>query len=49
MEFRKGNLALSALMSLGAPNDVTLQELHIEAFCPADEATEHASRRLAAG
>jgi hypothetical protein len=37
------------LTSLGTPHDITLQELRIEAFFPADEATEHASRRLAAG
>ena len=52
VEFRKGDLALryfSALTSLGTPHDITLQELRIEAFFPADEATEHASRRLAAG
>jgi hypothetical protein len=52
VEFRKGDLALcyfNALTSLGTPHDITLQELRIEAFFPADEATEHASRRLAAG
>lgn len=52
VEFHKGDLALryfSALTSLGTPHDITLQELRIEAFFPADEATEQASRRLAAG
>jgi hypothetical protein len=52
VEFRKGDLALcyfNALTSLGTPHDITLQELRIEAFFPADEATELASRRLAAG
>ena len=52
VEFRKGDLALryfTTLTSLGTPHDITLQELRIEAFFPADEATEHASRRLAAG
>jgi hypothetical protein len=52
VEFRKGDLALryfSTLTSLGTPHDITLQELRVEAFFPADEATEHAARRLAAG
>lgn len=52
IEFRKRDLELrffSTLTSLGTPHDITLQELRIEAFFPADEATETASRRLAEG
>jgi transcriptional regulator with XRE-family HTH domain len=50
IEFRKGDLELryfSTLTSLGTPHDITLQELRVEAFFPADAATEEASRRLA--
>ena len=50
IEFRKGDLELkffSTLTSLGTPHDITLQELRVEAFFPADEATEDAARRLA--
>jgi len=36
----------TTLTSLGTPHDITLQELRIECFFPADEATEDASRRL---
>ena len=52
IEFRKGDLHLqffSTLTSLGTPHDITLQELRVEAFFPADAATEEASRRLAGG
>jgi transcriptional regulator with XRE-family HTH domain len=52
VEFRKGDLELryfSTLTSLGTPHDITLQELRIESFFPADEVTEAAARRLAAG
>ncbi len=52
IDFRKGDLALryfSTLTGLGTPHDITLQEIRIEAFFAADEATEEASRRLAAG
>ncbi len=52
IEFRKGELALryfTTLTSLGTPHDITLQELRIESFFPADEATEEISRRLAGG
>ena len=52
IEFRKGDLELkyfSTLTSLGTPHDITLAELRIEAFFPADAATEEASRRLAGG
>ena len=34
----------SAIMTLGTPQDVTLQELRIETFFPADEATEQLLR-----
>jgi hypothetical protein len=37
----------SMLTSLGTPHDITLQELRIESFFPADPATEDAARRLA--
>ncbi len=50
IEFQKGELELryfSTLTSLGMPHDITLQELRIESFFPADEATEEACRRLA--
>ncbi|MFN2385052.1 MAG: hypothetical protein ABR576_01985 [Thermoanaerobaculia bacterium] len=52
IEFEKGDLRLSffsTLTSLGTPQDITLQELRIESFLPADAATEEASRRLAGG
>jgi hypothetical protein len=48
IEFRKGDLALryfTALTSLGTPHDITLQELRIESYFPADEATERATPR----
>ena len=50
IEFSKDELSLryfTTLTSLGTPHDITLQELRIECFFPADEATEAASRRLA--
>jgi transcriptional regulator with XRE-family HTH domain len=50
IEFRKGELGLkyfTTLTTLGTPHDITLQELRIESFFPADEATEELSRRLA--
>jgi transcriptional regulator with XRE-family HTH domain len=52
IELRRDDLVLkyfTTLTSLGTPHDITLQELQIESFFPADEATEEASRRLAAG
>ena len=52
IEFRKGELTLryfTALTSLGTPHDIMLQELRVESFFPADEATEEVSRRLARG
>jgi transcriptional regulator with XRE-family HTH domain len=51
IEFRRGELALryfTTLTTLGTPHDITAQELRIEAFFPADEATEAATRRLMA-
>jgi len=50
IEFHKGDLELrffSTLTSLGTPHDITLQELRVEAFFPADPETEEAARRLA--
>ena len=52
IEFRKDDLVLryfTTLTTLGTPHDITLQELRIEAFFPADAATEAASRALAHG
>jgi transcriptional regulator with XRE-family HTH domain len=39
----------STIMTLGTPQDVTLQELRIETFFPADEASEESWRKVAAG
>ena len=52
VEFRKGEIALkffSTLTSLGTPHDITLQEIRIESFFPADQATEETAHRLAKG
>jgi transcriptional regulator with XRE-family HTH domain len=52
IEFRKGELTLryfTTLTTLGTPHDITLQELRIESFFPADDATERRSRTLAEG
>lgn len=52
IDFLKGDLHLrffSTLTALGTPHDITLQELRVEAFFPADAATEEAARRLTAG
>jgi hypothetical protein len=52
IHFRKHELDLqffTTLTSLGTPHDITLQELRIESFFPADEATEAALRRLGSG
>jgi transcriptional regulator with XRE-family HTH domain len=52
IEFRRGDVELryfSMLTSLGTPHDITLQELRIESFFPADPATEDTARRLVAG
>jgi transcriptional regulator with XRE-family HTH domain len=51
VHIKKGDLDLrlfSTLMTLGTPQDVTLQELRIETFFPADEASERAWRTLVA-
>jgi hypothetical protein len=50
MELRKGDLSLaffSMITTLGTPRDVTLQQLKIECFFPADAVTEQTARRLA--
>ena len=52
ISFRKGELAFryfSLVTTLGAPQDVTLQELRVESFFPADAETERAAARLSAG
>jgi len=49
IHFRINDLELrifSTIMTLGTPRDVTLQELRIETFFPADEASEHAWRQI---
>jgi transcriptional regulator with XRE-family HTH domain len=51
MQLRRGDLALaffSTLTMLATPRDVTLEQLRIECFYPADPATEETARRLAA-
>ena len=50
MHLRKGDLSLtffSMITTLGTPRDVTLQQLKIECFFPADPVTEQTARRLA--
>jgi transcriptional regulator with XRE-family HTH domain len=50
VQFRKGDLALdffSTVTTLGTPRDITLQEIRIECFFPADETTARAARSLA--
>jgi transcriptional regulator with XRE-family HTH domain len=50
MQLRKDDLSLtffSMITTLGTPRDVTLQQLKIECFFPADAVTEQVSRRLA--
>ncbi len=52
IELSRDDVALSfftTLASLGTPYDITLHELRVECFFPADAATEDAARRLAAG
>lgn len=47
LRFRKADLALdyfSTVTTLGTPRDIALQELRIECFFPADEATRRALR-----
>lgn len=51
IRLRKGDAEIAlftAISTLGTPQDVTLQELRIEAFFPVDEASDSAIRRLAA-
>lgn len=48
--FRKGDASFdffSTVTTLGTPQDVALQELRIECFFPADDATEQRARALA--
>jgi transcriptional regulator with XRE-family HTH domain len=50
IHIRKDRLELrlfSTIMTLGTPTDVTLQELRIESFFPADEASERVWRHVA--
>jgi transcriptional regulator with XRE-family HTH domain len=50
VEMRKGDLHVkffSTLTSLGVPYDITLHELRVECFFPADQASEELLRRLA--
>jgi len=37
----------TTIATLGTPQDITLQELRVECFFPADGATEELARRLA--
>jgi transcriptional regulator with XRE-family HTH domain len=49
IHIRKDDLELrlfSTIMTLGTPQDVTLQELRVETFFPADEASERTWRRV---
>ena len=48
LEMRAGEETLrflSSITTLGAPQDVSLQELRIEAYFPADELTDRETRR----
>jgi transcriptional regulator with XRE-family HTH domain len=48
VDFRKGDTKLrlfTTIATLGTPQDVTLQEVRVECFFPADEATERFFRR----
>jgi len=50
LALRKDDLALqffTTIATFGTPQDITLQELRVECFFPADEATEALVRRLA--
>ena len=50
IQFRKGDLAMdyfSTVTTLGTPQDITLQEMRIECFFPADARTEAAAHALA--
>ena len=51
MQLKRGDLSLaffSTITTLATPQDVTLQQLRIECFHPADAVTEATARRLAA-
>ena len=51
IHFRKGDAELrlfSTIMTLGTPRDVTLQELRVETFFPADDASAHRWREIIA-
>jgi hypothetical protein len=51
MQLRKGDLSLSffsAIAFIGRARDITLQNLKIECFFPADDATDQFARRIAA-
>jgi len=51
VDLRLGELRLSffsTITTLGTAQDITLQELHIESFHPADAHTEQVARALAA-
>jgi transcriptional regulator with XRE-family HTH domain len=50
VSFRKDDLRFnffSTVTTLGTPQDITVQEIRLECFFPADEATERAARDLA--
>ena len=50
LTLRKGDLVLrffTTIATLGTPQDITLQELRVECFFPADEPTEDFAHRLA--
>jgi hypothetical protein len=52
VQFRKGALSLSffsMVTTVGAPFDITAQELRIEAFFPSDDETERFARNHLAG
>ncbi len=51
MRLKRGDLSLaffSTITTLATPQDVTLQQLRIECFHPADAVTEETAKRLAA-
>jgi hypothetical protein len=51
VRLRKGDVSfglIEAVLTLGTPQDVTLQELRVEMFMPADAASEAALTALAA-
>jgi hypothetical protein len=51
VRLRKGDISIGligAVLTLGTPQDVTLQELRVELFMPADAASEAVLTALAA-